>query len=126
MKFAALIAAALFATSNPDPAQSMTAAEFLGKAEALIRSGKAGFDTPERRALLDAGLAAANAIRAQQREELETGRPTTLCMPEKVGLDAAEFIGHLTGISRERREVPLAKAFADFMRAKYPCAPANK
>jgi len=121
MKFALALAAALLAIPTSVSAQSMTAAEFLAKAEEMIRSGNRASDSPQMRVLRDAGLAAANAVRAQQRGDRQAGRPATLCMPEKVGLEAAEFIGHLTSIPRERRDVPLVDAFAHFMRIKFPC-----
>jgi glucose/arabinose dehydrogenase len=121
MKFASGIAAALLAMCAPAFAQSMTAAEFLAKAEALIRSGRATADSPELLALRDQGLAAGKAVRAQQQADRAAGRAATLCMPERADFEAAELIGFLTGIPRERRNVPLVEAFADFIKIKYPC-----
>ena len=121
MKFAPAITATVLAFSTPASAQPMTAAEFLGKAEALIQSGNGGRDSPELRALQDAAQAAAMAVRAQQRSDREAGRPASLCMPDKVSMHGTEFLAHLTGVARERRNVPLVEAFADFMRLKYPC-----
>ena len=121
MKFAPVITATLLAFSTPASAQPMTAADFLAQAEALIRSGSGGTDSPQLRALQEAAQAAAMAVRAQQRGDRETGRPATLCMPDKVSMDGTAFVAHLMGVPRERRNVPLADAFADFMRVKYPC-----
>lgn len=121
MNFAPAITATLLAFSTPASAQQMTAADFLGKAEALIRSGNGGSDSPQLRSLKEAAQAAAMAVRARQRSDGEAGRPARLCMPDKVSMDGTEFIAHLTGVPRERRNVPLVEAFADFMGVKYPC-----
>jgi uncharacterized protein YggE len=119
---AALAAAALLAVSAPAAAQTQgpTVAEFLQRAQMLMLGGAGARETPEFQALLADVAAAGKDVRARQEAERAAGGPVTFCLPEQ-GKAENDLIAHLLKIPEAQRNRPFRDAFADYVRAKYPC-----
>jgi hypothetical protein len=122
MKALAALAAALLAVSAPAFAQPQgpTVAEFLQRAQALMMGGEVSRESPQFQALLADVAAAGKDVRARQEAERAAGGPVTFCLPEQ-GKAEKDLIAHLMKIPEAQRNRPFRDAFADYVRAKYPC-----
>jgi hypothetical protein len=122
MKIAFAVAASLLALAAPAAAQTQgpSVAEFLQRAQALMMGGQASRDSEQYQALVADVAAAGKDVRARQEAERAAGGPVTYCLPAE-GKAGTDLIDHLLKIPEARRNTPFRDAFADYVRAKYPC-----
>ena len=122
MKAFAALAAALLAVSAPAAAQPQgpSVADFLQRAQALMMGGEVSRESPQFQALLADVAAAGKDVRARQAAERAAGGPVTFCLPPE-GKAEQDLIAHLLKIPEAQRNRPFREAFADYVRAKYPC-----
>lgn len=119
-KAAFILAAMLTAVPAHAFAQGPTVAEFLTRVRAVIEMGEAAAGTPAMQQVRSDVAAAGQAIRARQQAERSAGTPPTLCIPEQATADG-DLITHLMAIPEAQRGMPLAEAFAGYVRRKFPC-----
>jgi hypothetical protein len=122
MKRLFALAATLLAVSAPAAAQPQgpTVADFLRRAQALMLGGEVSRDSPQFQALLADVAAAGKDVRARQEAERAAGGPVTFCLPPE-GKAENDLLAHLIKIPDAQRGAPFRDAFADYVRAKYPC-----
>ena len=114
-----LIAFALAASSQP-----MSAAEFLSRAEPLLKQSKMTllFSSEARRMMGIVGEAAQHT-RARFEADRAAGRPTVACLPPKgtAAIDSKELLAFLRSLSPAERAKSFDAAFAGYAARKYPC-----
>jgi hypothetical protein len=120
-----LIAVALLA--GPATAQSarpITTAEFVARAEPLMKKSMVGLMfSSEAKKLMGELDAAAKATRAKQEADLAAGRRPAACLPAKgkARVDARELIAHLKTLPPPERARSLQAGFTSYAARKYPC-----
>ena len=125
MKRSILLAAALLAApAFAQPARPITTAEFVAKAEPLMKKSMVSlmFSSDAKR-LMGQLDAAAKATRAQQETDVAAGRKPAACLPAKgkAKVDARELIAHLKAMPAVEQKRSLQAGFTSYAARKYPC-----
>ena len=109
-----------FAASAP----AMSAGEFLGRAEPLMKKSKATLIfSSEARQLARVLGETAQSTRARSEADRAAGRRAAMCLPAKgkANVNVPELLAHLRGLSPAQRAQSFEAAFTNFMARKYPC-----
>lgn len=109
--------------ATPAPAQGMTVAEFLAKAEILRKGGAAALQSPEITLLRDETTAAMRDYRADIARQREGGEAPHSCPPPRggTGLGSNEVIRAFSAIPPDQRGTSVKDAFYAMMLKRYPC-----
>ena len=119
--FATLVAAPAIA----QPAPPITTAEFVAKAEPLMKKSMVSLMfSSETKRLMGQLDAAAKATRAKQEADVAAGRKPAACLPSKgkAKVDARELIAHLKALPSAEQARSLQAGFTSYAARKYPCA----
>ncbi len=119
-----LIAALLAAPALAKPARPMTSAEFVARAEPLMKKSMVSLMfSSEAKQLMRELDAAARATRARQEADVAAGRRPAACLPAKgkAKVDARELIAHLKALPPAERALSLQAGFTSYAARKYPC-----
>ena len=123
MRSLAVIAAALF-VSPAIAQQVMTSAEFVTKAEPMMKKSMVSLMfSSDAKKLMQELDTAAKATRARQEADIAAGRKPATCLPAKgkAKVDARELIAHLKALPPAERARSLQTGFASYAARKYPC-----
>lgn len=118
------IAALLAAPAAAQPAPPMTSAEFVARAEPMMKKSMVSLMfSGEAKRLMKELDAAARATRARQEADLAAGRKPAACLPAKgkAKVDARELIAHLKSLPPAQRALSLQVGFTSYAARKYPC-----
>ena len=111
-----LILAFALAAGLGGPADAMSVAEFLGKADALYAKGFAALFSPDIGVLKAEGMAASKAWRAQAHA------PNACPPPGKLSLKQDDFMGMVRAVPPEHRTTTtVAQAITASLNRRYPC-----
>ena len=113
----AILAAALPMTA----AMTMPVSTFLAKSEALMKKGPMAVFSGDLGLLRGEMRTSFTQLRAEQVAARKAGRKPASCMPEKVGVNPNELLGHLRTIPAAQRGMPMKDALGGWMAKKYPC-----
>lgn len=113
---AALLCAAL-------PAEAMTVAEFLAKANALKARGIFAMGSPDIKLLQDEMAGIRAAYRADLARQAAAHQPPHSCPPPvgQTKMSSAQFVTELERIPVAQRGMSMRTAFYAMMRRLYPC-----
>ena len=109
------------AAQTPRP---ITTAEFLARAEPLMKKSKVTLMfSSEAKTLMAAVGAAAKATRARQDADRAAGRKPAMCLPPqgKAEIEAGALIAYLKGLPPAEQSRSLNDGFAGYAARKYPC-----
>ena len=113
------LGSALLLTAGP--ANAMTVAEFLPKAESLMNAGAGAMFSKHRKPV----VAEMEKVTKRYRSDIKTaqaaGKKTSSCPPKKGSVNGKEFLAHLKTIPPSKRNMQVKTAFYGFMAKKYPC-----
>ncbi len=117
-----LTAAVPAAAAAPAP-QSMTAGEFLRRAEPLMKKNKAALIfSSEARLLVRVLGQAAERNRARLDAQRAAGRPSACPPPKgKAAVTSTEILNYLRSLPPAQRQQSMDQAFAGLIARKYPC-----
>lgn len=127
MRLTILIPAMLVFTGVARAAQPMTTADFVARAEPLMKKSMVSLMfSSEAKKLMTELDAAAKATRAKQDADVAAGRKPAACLPAKgkAKVDARELIAHLKALSPTEKARSLHAGFASYAARKYPCSKA--
>lgn len=116
-----IVAAAMLA---PVPAQAMSVADFLAKADVLKAKGMGALFAPELKQLRTEMEGVSNAYRADLVRQKAAGQPPHSCPPPKgkVKIGPRELLGDFQAIPPAQRATTSVKdAFYGTMKKRYPC-----
>jgi hypothetical protein len=102
-------------------AQSMTAGQFLAKAETLQKKGMMAMFSSDLGLLKKEIQASGKILRARQQSEVKAGRRPAYCLPDKAPLNSDELLAHLRRIPAAQRGMSFQAAFEAFVKKKFPC-----
>jgi len=104
--------------------QSITAGEFLSRAEPLLKQSKMTllFSSDARRLMGIVGEAA-DHTRARFEADRAAGRQPTACLPPKgkASINSTELLAYIRSLSAADRAKSFDAAFAGYAARKYPC-----
>lgn len=118
-----MIIAAVLA-SSADAQQPITNAEFVARAEPMLKKSMASLMfSSEAKKLMRALDTAAKAARAKQEADRAAGRKSTMCLPPKgkAKIDARQLIAYLKTLPPTEQSRSLDEGFASYAARKYPC-----
>lgn len=119
-----VLAAALSAATVAQPARPMTSAEFLSRAEPLLKKNMVSlmFSSEAKKLMNEVG-AAAQATRKQQDVDRAARRQPATCLPAKgkAKVEAQELIAHLKSLTPAEKSRSFQSGFASYAARKYPC-----
>jgi len=126
MKSVALCGAAFLALAAPAAAaeKAMSAGEFLGRAEPLMKKSKVSLIfSGEARKLLRMVGDAAEANRNRLDSDRAAGRKVGTCLPPKgkAEIKADELLAYLRALSPAQKAQSFDSAFSGYVARKYPC-----
>ena len=111
------LAISLLATA----ASAMTVQEFLTTASRIPQNPTALLRADTRR-LMSEFRGAMTTVRGEETAAKAAGRPSTTCMPEKVGFSPNDILGRFNAIPAARRgQVSVTQAVREWMAERYPC-----
>ena len=116
-----LLAAAAPALATP---QTMTAGQFLAKAEPLLKKSKMSLIfSGEARKLLAVLGESAQHNRTRLDADKAAGRRIDTCLPEKgkAKVNANELLAHIRAMPPAQKAQSFDAAFASYTAKKYPC-----
>ena len=100
----------------------MSAAAFLGKADALRAKGPMALLSGDIKVLKAEGQAAGLAYRARLKADKSAGKPPHSCPPAKSKINSTQVIEHLRAYpAAARTRTTMKAAIADLMVKTYPC-----
>jgi hypothetical protein len=105
-------------------AQSMTAGEFLARAEPLMKKSKVALMfSSDARSLIKILGEAADRNRKSLDATRARGKPVSTCLPPKgkASVDAGELLAYLRTLSPVERSQSFEQAFGGYTARKYPC-----
>ena len=120
------IAISLIAAAAPALAASpsMTAGQFLAKAEPLLKKNKmALIFSKDARTLMGTLTEAAQHNRARLEADRAAGRRIDTCLPAKgkAKVNANELLAHIRAMTPVQKAQSFDAAFASYTAKKYPC-----
>ena len=115
---------ALAAPVTAQQARPMTTAEFLARAEPLMKKSTVSlmFSAEAKRLMKEFG-AAAEATRAAQDAAVAAGRKPATCLPPKgkAKVDSRELIAYLKNLPAAQKAQSFRAGFSNYAASKYPC-----
>jgi hypothetical protein len=125
VKASIIAAAALLAgPATAQPARPITSAEFVARAEPLMKKSMVSLMfSSEAKSLMRQLNAAAAATRAKQEADVAAGRKPAACLPPKgkAKIDARDLIAHLKSLPPADKARSLQAGFTSYAARKYPC-----
>ena len=105
-------------------ATTITAGEFLARAEPLMKKSKVTLlFSSEAKALMKVLGETAQRQRAKLDADRAAGRPVSTCLPPKgkAAIDGQELLAYLRSLPPQRRSESFETAFGGYTARKYPC-----
>lgn len=125
MRISVLFAAALVGAAAPAlAASSMSAGEFLSRAEPLMKKSKVALAfSGEARMLMRMVGEAAEKSRARLDADRAAGRKVAACLPPKgkAQMKSDELLAYLRALPAAQRAQSFDNAFGGYIAKKYPC-----
>ncbi len=115
-----LALAALFLGLGASPVMAQTVREFISSADRIPRNATALLH-PATRRLMGELRTAFTAVRSEQEARVSRGQPRTICMPERVSMDAQKIETRFLSIPEARRNITVTQAVREWMAEEYPC-----
>ena len=115
---------ALAASLAAAPSASLTAGDFLSRAEPLVkRSMVSLMFSSEARSLMRMIGEAAQQSRTKLDADRAAGKPVTTCLPPpgKANINSTELLAYIRSLSPQQRTQPFNVAFSGYVARKYPC-----
>ncbi|MEG1453588.1 hypothetical protein [Brevundimonas sp.] len=112
--------AAVIVSLSGTPAMAQTVRQFLASAERIPRNASALL-LPSTRRLMNELKTAFSTVRSEQEALQARGQPRTICMPQKVSLNALEIESRFRAIPEARRNITVTQAVREWMAEKHPC-----
>ncbi|NIJ26436.1 hypothetical protein [Brevundimonas terrae] len=115
-----LVLASILVTLSGTPAMAQSVRQFLTSADRIPRNATALLMPSARRLMNELGEAF-STVRSEQEALQARGQPRTICMPEKVTLNALEIESRFRSIPEARRNITVTQAVREWMAEKHPC-----
>lgn len=106
------------------PAQAMSIADFLGKAEALRAKGAMALFSSDLKVLKKEAGAAGAQLRSERLAAQKAGRPPAYCPPDKGGqMNSDQLLAILRAVpAQDRHRLQVKDALRTHFARRYPCA----